>query len=159
MSADDDLLKRLDELSARLRELEDREAIRNLIASYGPAVDRGDSMGGAEFFAENGAYDVGGYGVHRGHAAIAELFDGDVHQGLIMNGASHFLSPMRIDLSGDAAVAVGYSVVFTWADGAFKAHRIAANRWELARTGGDWRVTLRVNRLLDGAEEARALLK
>ena len=41
MSADADLLKRLDEMSARLRELEDREAIRNLIASYGPAVDRG----------------------------------------------------------------------------------------------------------------------
>lgn len=159
MSADADLLKRLDEMSARLRELEDREAIRNLIASYGPAVDRGDSAGGAEIFAEDGAYDVGGYGVHRGQSAIAALFDGEVHQGLITNGASHFLSPMRIELNGDTAVAVGYSVVFTWADGVFKAHRIAANRWELARVDGAWRVTLRVNRLLDGAEEARALLK
>ncbi len=152
-------MKRLDELSARVRELEDREAIRNLIASYGPAVDRGDSMGGAEVFADDGAYDVGGYGVHRGHAALAALFDANVHQSLILNGAAHFLSPMRIELHGDAAVAVGYSVVFTWADGAFKAHRIAANRWKLARVGGVWRVTLRINRLLDGAEEARALLK
>jgi uncharacterized protein (TIGR02246 family) len=159
MSASDELLRRLDELSARLRDLEDRESIRNVIAAYGPAVDRGDSAGAARLFAEDGAYDVGGYGVHEGRTAIEALFEGDVHQGLIMNGAAHFLSPVRIDLNGDAATAIGYSAVFTWVDGAFKAHRIAANRWELERISGAWRVKLRVNRLLDGSAEARSLLR
>jgi len=152
------MLRRLDELFTRVCELEDREAIRNVIASYGPAVDRGDSHEAAQIFSENGAYDVGGYGLHMGHAALKALLDGEVHQSLIMNGAAHFLSPMQIDLNGDAAIARGYSAVFTWADGAFKAHRIASNRWELARIDGSWRVTLRVNRLLNGAAEARALL-
>lgn len=159
MSAADDFLKRLDDLAARVRELEDREAIRNVIAAYGPAVDRGDSAGAARLFTDDGAYDVGGYGVHKGREAIEALFEAETHQGLIMNGAAHFLSPMRIDLNGDVATATGYSAVFTWADGAFKAHRIAANRWDMERVGGAWRVKLRVNRLLDGAEEARALLK
>ena len=159
MSNLEDLLKQVGDLSERLRALEDREAIRNVIAAYGPAVDRGDSAGAAQLFSEDGAYDVGGYGVHKGRDVIEALFEGEVHQGLIMNGAAHFLSPMRIDLNGDAATATGYSAVFVWADGAFKAHRIAANRWEMERIDGAWRVKLRVNRLLDGAEEARALLK
>ena len=90
---------------------------------------------------------------------IEALFEGAVHQGLIKNGASHFLSPMEIDLDGDTAVARGYSVVFVWSDGAFKAHRIASSRWNLKRIDGAWRITLRGNRLLDGAEEARAVLK
>jgi hypothetical protein len=159
MSASEELLRRLDELSARVRELEDREAIRNAIASYGPAVDRGDSAAAANIFSADGEYDVGGYGVHKGFAALKALLDGDVHQGLIGNGAAHVLSPMQIDLDEDRATARGYSCVFTWADGAFSAHRIAANRWELQCVKGAWKVTRRINRLLDGAPEARALLK
>ncbi len=159
MSAADELLKRLDELSARIRELEDREAIRNAIASYGPAVDRGDSAAAADIFAKDGEYDVGGYGVHKGFATLKALLDGDVHQGLIANGAAHVLSPMQVELDGDRAAARGYSCVFTWSNGAFSAHRVAANRWELQRIDGAWKVTRRINRLLDGAAEARALLK
>jgi hypothetical protein len=37
--------------------------------------------------------------------------------------------------------------------------RVAANRWELLRTPAGWRVTARTNRLLDGTEEARDLLR
>jgi hypothetical protein len=39
-----------------------------------------------------------------------------------------------------------------------QAHRVSANRWELERVGGTWRVVRRTNRLLDGTPEARALL-
>jgi uncharacterized protein (TIGR02246 family) len=158
MSVSEDVLQRLEQLAGRVRELEDREAIRNVIAAYGPAVDRGDSAGAAALFTDEGAYDVGGYGVHSGRDVIEALFDGDVHQGLIKNGAAHFLSPVRIDLNGDSAIAIGYSAVFVWVDGAFKAHRIAANRWEMQRDRDGWRVARRVNRLLDGDADSRALL-
>ena len=40
----------------------------------------------------------------------------------------------------------------------FKVLRITANRWELIKTDGEWKVELRTNALLDGRPEARALL-
>ena len=145
-------------LTTRLRTLEDREAIRAVIAAYGPAVDSGDSTGAADLWAADGQYDVGGMGVSAGHDAIRALFDGDTHQQLIAGGAAHILSPVRIDLAGDTATATGYSCVFRWDGQDFGAYRVAANRWELRREGDGWRVTRRVNRLLNGAAEARDLL-
>ena len=57
-----------------------------------------------------------------------------------------------------AAVAVNHSRVYL-KDGAYwRLERVSANRWELERIDGTWRVTRRTNRLLDGTPEARALL-
>ena len=146
------------DLAARVRALEDREAIRDLIAAYGPAADRGDSAGAAALWQEEGRYDVGGYGISQGRAAIAALMEGDTHQGLIAGGVAHVLSPPRITLDGDRATAVGYSCVFRRTGDAFEAYRIAANRWTLSRGAEGWRVDERINRLLDGDAAARALL-
>jgi hypothetical protein len=146
-------------LEVRLRALEDREAIRDLIASYGPAVDSGDSDGAAALWHEDGRYDVGGFGVSTGRGAIAALMEGETHQSLIAGGAAHVLSPLRIVLDGGRAIATGYSCVFRWTGHAFEAHRIAANRWALSRGADGWRVDERVNRLLDGHAAARALLR
>ncbi|SNS11423.1 SnoaL-like domain-containing protein [Sphingomonas laterariae] len=150
--------RQLAALAERLQALEDREAIRNAIAGYGPAVDTCDSAAATALWADDGVYDVGGFGASTGHAAIRALFDGPVHQGLIAGGAAHMLSPVHIRIDGDAAVATGYSCLFRHADGGFHAERVSANRWTLRRAGDGWRVVLRVNRLLDGSPEARALL-
>lgn len=147
------------QLAARLRALEDREAIRDVIAAYGPAVDRGDSAGAAALWNEGGSYDVGGYGTCEGQAAITALMDGPTHRDLIAGGAAHVLSAPKISVVGDNAVAVNYSCVFRHTGAAFEVYRVAANRWTLSRDGdGGWRVDQRVNRLLDGDEAARLLL-
>jgi len=49
------------ELAARLRRLEDERDITRLIASYGPAVDAGDSDAAARRWAADGTYDVDGW--------------------------------------------------------------------------------------------------
>ena len=49
-----------DALAARLQALEDREAIRDIIARYGPAAASGDSDGVAALFDEAGVYAGGG---------------------------------------------------------------------------------------------------
>ena len=147
-----------EDLAARLRTLEDREAIRSLIASYGPLADSGDSAGVAALWTEDGVYAIGGMGEARGRQAIAALIDGPVHRGLMAQGCAHLLGPVAIQLDGDRATALGHSVVFCRAGEAFEACRVSANRWDLARTDGGWRVQRRDNLLLDGAEAARALL-
>lgn len=150
-------------LAARLQALEDREAIRALIAGYGPLADAGDSAGIAALWTADGTYGVGGMDdsgrfLAQGQAAIAGLIDGPTHRALMADGCAHLLGPVAIDLDGDRATARGHSVVFRHADGRFEAARVSANRWELVRTAAGWRVSHRENALLDGSEAARALL-
>lgn len=145
------------DLEARLSRLEDEAAIRNLIARYGPLADRGDAAGVAALWTEQGTYEVGGYGVAKGHDAIAALISGETHQALMATGCAHVLSPHRIDLDGDTAVAVGYSLVLRRTGESFEVWRASANRWRLIRTPEGWRVEARVNAPLDGQAASRAL--
>ena len=144
--------------AARIRALEDREAIRDLIARYGPLADAGDCAGAAALWTVDGSYDVGGFSIYRGRQQIAALLEGEHHQALIAGGAAHLLGAPVIDLDGDRASARNHSVVFRRAGDGWEAHRVSANGWTLVRTPEGWRVQNRVNRLLDGDARARALI-
>lgn len=143
---------------ARLQALEDREAIRNLIASYGPLADSGDAAGVAALWTEDGIYAVGGFGESRGRDAIAALIAGETHQRLMADGCAHLLGPVAITLDGDHATATGHSIVLRHTGSGFEVYRVSANRWALLRTSDGWRVVRRDNAMLDGSAAARALL-
>ena len=149
---------RLLALESRLAELEDREALRNLIARYGPLADTGNAAAIAAMWREDGVYEVGGYGEHAGHAAIAALFTAGTHLELMRGGCAHILGPLHISIDGPQAVAVGHSCVFRHTASGFEAWRVSANRWELLKADDGWRVSRRSNRPLDGSEAARLLL-
>lgn len=139
-------------MADRIRRLEDIEAIRNLIAAYGPLADSGDAKGVAALWSENGAYDVGGFGVANGHSEIAALITGETHQNLMAQGCAHILSPHHIVLDGESAIATGYSTVFRKVGDSYEPWRVAFNRWELKRQAeGKWLVERRVNRPVDGS--------
>lgn len=147
-----------DSAAARLQALEDREAIRDLIARYGPRADSGDAAGVAALFAADGVYAVGGMGEARGHAAIAALIEGPEHRALMARGCAHVLGAPAIELDGDRATARCHSVVLARAGQGWEPVRVSANRWLLQRSPAGWRVTRRDNALLDGSEAARVLL-
>ena len=147
-----------DRIAERLRLLEDREAIRDLIARYGPLADAGNAEAVAALWREDGVYAVGGMGEAHGRAAIAALISGPVHQSLLADGCAHVLTSPVIDLDGDNATARCHSVIFRHEDGEWAPVRVAANRWELTRTDAGWSVTRRDNALLDGNVAARVLL-
>lgn len=150
---------RLSQLEARLQLLEDRLAISDLIASYGPLVDAGDAAGTAALWTEDGTYDVD-TGVYEGRRGIVEMVQSREHQGLLSRGCAHLTTTPRIELAGDTAVAVCHSqLVVRRDDGrSFSVARTTAHRWELVRTTDGWRVARRTSRLLDGGETARGLL-
>jgi uncharacterized protein (TIGR02246 family) len=148
----------LESLTLRIRALEDREEIRDLIARYGPLADTGDGAGVAALWQEDGVYAVGGMGESIGRDAIAALMQGAVHQKLMSDGCAHVLSPASIRVDGDLAIACGYSCVFRWTGEVWEAARVSANRWELARSADGWQVVRRENALLNGSETAQALL-
>lgn len=148
----------LETIAARLQTLEDIEAIRQLIASYGIFADCGDSDAVSQLWTTGGAYEVSGFASAQGHGEIAALIDGETHRALMASGCAHLLGPVMVDLDGDMALARGHSLVFRHDEGKFIVHRVSANRWVLARDDTGWRVVRRTNALLDGTAEARILL-
>ena len=152
------LVEQILALQNRLQALEDREAIRQLIASYGPAVDSNRLQDAAALWAEGGEYVVAGFGAHTGRAALVDLLAAPHHQQLLQDGCAHILSAPHIQLCGLRAVAVNYSVVLRHQADGYMPERVAANRWELEKSHGHWQVRCRSNALLDGSPAAHDLL-
>jgi hypothetical protein len=154
-----DLEARLRALEAEVARLRDQLEIYQLVTSYGPAVDAGLARRASELWTEDGTYDAQ-VGSWTGRSAIAGMVDGATHQGLIHSGCAHVIGMPHIRVEGDSAVVTCYARLYRHdpaADG-FRVWRLTANRWELTRTSEGWRIRSRVNRQLDGSQEARDLL-
>lgn len=149
----------LEALVRRLEVMEDKWEILHLLATYGPAVDSGSADAVAELWLDDGVYDVDS-GMLDGQEDIREMVYSDQHQGFIMNGSAHMMSVPRIEVTADRAVVTGHTQLVIQSPGTdeFKVLRITANRWELVKSDGRWRVERRIARLLDGRADARALL-
>jgi SnoaL-like domain len=146
-------------LARRVAELEDQLAIQKVLAFYGPAVDSGSGEDAAGLWTEDGEYDAQ-IGSWTGRAAIAGMVFGRGHQGLIHGGAAHVMGGVPyVTVAGDRAVATAYWHLHRRVDDHFQVWRVTATRWELVRRADGWKVTRRVNRLLDGGDEARQLLR
>ena len=146
-------------IEARLQELEDREAIRQVIAGYGYAVDGCNADAVAECYAEQGVYAVGDVGVFNGRDKVAAITVSPGHVALVAAGCAHLSSPPYIVLAGDRAIATCHTMVPSHSEGGFFIHRLSASRIELARqAGGEWKIVHRQNWMLDGNPEAPALL-
>ncbi len=150
----------IDELAARLRQLEDDRDIRQLIASYGPAVDAGDPDAAARLWAADGVYDVDGWRMES-RADVHAMISSSAHQKLVAKGCCHFLGPCVVTLAGDSAVAVCESLVLV-RDGpdteAYRVWRATAHHFALRRIDDRWQITARTSRVLNGNLEAHAVL-
>jgi hypothetical protein len=151
-----DLAARVIDLEARLRAVEDRAAILEVIARYGPAVDSVDGEAVRALFADDGTYELQGWSFT--HATMDQTVETDLHLRYVAAGSAHIMSFPRITIDGDEAIALNYSCVFIAEGDRFVVDRTAANRWDFARTPAGWKVRRRVNRLTNGTAEARALL-
>ncbi|MEB3981780.1 nuclear transport factor 2 family protein [Mycobacterium sp. 663a-19] len=150
----------IDDLVARLRRLEDDRDIRQLIASYGPAVDAGDPDAAARLWSRDGVYDVDGWRM-QGRADIRAMVNSTAHQDLVAKGCCHFLGPCVVTVTGDEAVAVCESLVLVRdgpGDAGYRVWRATAHHFALRRIDGRWQITTRTSRILDGNPDARALL-
>ena len=147
------------QLADRVQLLEDTLAIMHIVSGYGPAVDSGSAEDVAGIWTEDGVYDVD-TGSMTGRAEIEAMVRSRSHQGYIHGGCAHLVGPPHILIDGDTAVATCHSqlVLRDTEQGVNRVARITANRWEFARVNGEWKVTVRTNRLLDGRDEAREIL-
>lgn len=147
-------------LEQRLRAVEDRLAILDLIASHPPATDSASRDHAASFWSDDGIVDMGeGPKDYRAMMAILESPGFKEAQG---QGICHFTGLPQIALDGDRAVATSYIQILAAdpkgeafalsAHGSSKGYRVlrvSANRWELVRTRRGWRIKSRVWRGMD----------
>ena len=159
-------------LEDRLRAIEDRLEILNLIASHPPSADSGADYFTRAVYTEDGVIDLGGGKVASGNEKIAAMVKEPGHQAAIAGGLCHFAGLPRIEIDGDTATVTSYLQILTPHPTAephevpnhgvtkgFRIHRAGANRWELVRTAAGWKIKRRTLRPLDGSEPARELLR
>jgi hypothetical protein len=148
---------RLAALESRVHQLEDYLAVLRLINSWGPAVDTGSSQQAGALWDESGVLESD-LSRLEGPADVVAMVESDGQQALIAKGCAHVQSAPVVTVDGDRAVAVAYSQVFLHAEDGHEVWRVSANRWECQRTPDGWRLTRRVNRVIDGGPAARSLL-
>jgi hypothetical protein len=83
------------------------------------------------------------------------------HQQGIRAGMAHVLSYPRIVVEGDTAHAWTYAMNIRWdaANDQFHVRRLSANEWTFGRIDGAWKVIERVNRNMEGSDEARGTFR
>jgi hypothetical protein len=160
-------------LEERIRDIEDRLEIYNIIASHPPSADTGGNEHISASWVEDGVFDRGDIlSSARGRVTIAEQVRSPDHQAAIARGLAHFTGLPHVAISGDTAVVTSYlQVVVPQTHGdpvevpnhgsskGFRIHRMTANRWQLVRTPQGWKIKQRTLRPLDGSEPARSILR
>ncbi len=160
-------------LEGRLRIVEDKLAIYELIASHPPSADTGHSEYTLSVYEEDGLFDRGPtLDGARGAKDIAAFIERPEHHEAIAAGLAHFAGLPLIDLRGDSAIVTSYlQIVHLDHSGeprdlpnhgtstGYRIHRAVVNRWELHRIGGRWRVARRTLLPVDGSRAHQTLLR
>lgn len=152
-----DISERLARLESRLREVEDRQAILELLNRYGLIVDSGEAGPAVALWVDGGTYTYSG-GRVRAPGGMTALYDNDGWRDIVASGVSHLHSLPVISLDGDTATAVGYTYVVVPDAGRWTVARAAINTWTLARTADGWRIAERTNVAVDGSAESHATI-
>jgi hypothetical protein len=160
-------------LEDRIRAIEDRLEIYNLIASHPPSADTGGKDHIAASWVEDGVFDRGeNLSSPRGRDAIANQVLSADHQAAIERGLAHFTGLPHVAIEGDTAIVTSYLQILVpqthgepvdvpnhGSSRGFRVHRMTANRWELVRTPHGWKIKHRTLRQLDGSQPARKILR
>jgi hypothetical protein len=93
-------------LESRVKELEDREEIRQLLMDYGRFLDQRDFRAFSELFAETDGEWIGGMGRAKGSKAIRELMESTIGKDTTMTQSCHLFTNETIQVNGDQATAV-----------------------------------------------------
>jgi len=91
-------------LDARLRALEDKEQIAQVLIDYGRHLDSRNLAAYASLFAEDGEW-VGGFGTVKGRANIQAFMEKNMGTGPNKAGNYHIMSNFATTVAGDTATA------------------------------------------------------
>jgi SnoaL-like domain len=157
----------------RIKAIEDRLEIYNLIAGHPPSADTGADYYAEAVYTEDGVFDRGpDLSGATGNKAMAANLRSEGHQAAIAGGLAHFTGLPFIELNGDTAVVTSYLQILVphksgeaiavpnhGSSRGYHIHRVVTNRWDLVRTAAGWKIKRRTLRLVDGTEPSREILR
>lgn len=160
-------------LERRIRAIEDRLEIYNLIAGHPPSADTGAAAYAEAVYTEDGVFDRGpDLAGATGNKVMGALLKSPGHQAAIAGGLAHFTGLPHVTVDGDQAVVISYLQILTprqsgeevavpnhGTSRGYHIHRVVTNRWNLVRTPTGWKIKRRTLRLVDGSEPSRDLLR
>jgi SnoaL-like domain len=160
-------------IEERIRAIEDRLEIYNLIAGHPPSADTGAAAYAEAAYTEDGVFDRGpGLSGATGNKAIGANLKSAGHRAAIAGGLAHFTGLPLVTIEGERAVVISYLQILTpnksgeaievpnhGASRGYHIHRVVTNRWELVRTKSGWKIKRRTLRLVDGSEGSREILR
>lgn len=149
---------RLQSMEERLRMIEDRLEIYQILSAFAPVIDGGGEASAAEFFTETGEYevDVPGVPTARGRSAVQKLFEAPIHREAIKEGIAHTIGFPHVSISGEHARAITYACIFRRKEEKWYVSRIASTEFTLVRLEDGWRITRRASLDLN-SDGARAI--
>lgn len=130
-------------VEARLKQLEDKEQIAQLLTDYGRHLDSRDLAAYAALFATDGEW-IGGFGKVAGRANIQAFMEKSLGTGPNRGGSYHIMSNFVITVKGDTATAWSRWTFVT--PGERGATIAQAGRYDdtLVRENGAWKFKRRV---------------
>ncbi len=146
---------RLAALEARVKELEDDRAIRDLLARYGFTADNCQDEAFVQLYTEDGRIKVAANANARKNFGVDEWIEYQDHEGIrafithpkghhspTLYGKSMHLQGNNLvtDISGDEAVVSGYQVAIAVDDAGTRVLSAGNNEWHLRRVDGEWRI-------------------
>jgi SnoaL-like domain len=155
-----DAAQSIAELVNRLTALEDRLEILNILAGLPHSSDVGHQAYQNNVYHDDCVMDRNNADdLVIGKTAIVDIISNDQHRQAIKSGMVHFAGLPHIRIQGARAIATGYLQIvvpvtsgpeaalsgYAPSDG-FAIWRITANRWELEKADGGWKVTRRIIR-------------
>ncbi|TWF59170.1 nuclear transport factor 2 family protein [Neorhizobium alkalisoli] len=160
-------------LENRLRAIEDKLAIYELIASHPPSADTGHAAYTLSVYDEDGVFDRGPtLDGAKGARNIAAFIQRPEHDEAIRGGLAHFAGLPLVDLRGDQAIATSYLMIIHLdhqglprelpnhgVSTGYRIHRTVVNRWELERRDDRWIVKKRTLLPVDGSAIHQNLLR
>jgi uncharacterized protein (TIGR02246 family) len=130
-----------DTVEARLRKLEDIDAIHALLVHYGRALDKRDFKAYGALFAQDGAWK-GGMGTATGPDPIAKMVAAgfDRMSPSLYTNSNHVMTSFDVEVNGDSATAWSrWTWVVVGANGKPQTERAGHYEDTLVRERGEWR--------------------
>jgi SnoaL-like domain len=161
-----DTIKKTDnqQLIKRIRAVEDRLEILNLLAGSAFSSDVASESYWTKMFTENAIFDRGTK-QDKGRDEILKIINAPEQKEAIKAGMTHLAMLPHIKLNGDSAVATGYLLIVMPDSAAshvklagkgispgFSIYQVTVNRYTLVRTANGWKVTQRLVRPLSSAD-------
>jgi hypothetical protein len=161
------------DFESRLRTIEDKLAIYELIASHPPSADTGDADYTLSVYRDDGVFDRGPtLDGAKGAKDIAAFIQRPEHDKAIHGGLAHFAGLPLVDLRGDRATVTSYLMIIHLdhegrprelpnhgVSTGYRIHRAVVNRWELERHNRRWMIAKRTLLPVDGSAIHRELLR